>query len=302
MDIIVDESLYDLRLDAYLAQRFDKTRNHFDILIKDSKVKVNDIVTTKSAYKTKINDKISIEDDIKNELEVLAQDIPLNIIYEDDDILIVDKERGMVVHPANGHSDNTLVNAIMYHCKDRLSTINGTVRPGIVHRIDKDTSGVLCICKNDNSHNFIQAQFKEHSNKRLYKAIVKGNLKAKTGTIEQSIGRDKNNRLRFAVDKNGKDAITKYKVLESFNGYDFVECELLTGRTHQIRVHMKYLGHPLIGDTLYGGHDKNFKELDGQVLHACYLDFIHPSTKEKVKFESKLPKYFEEILKKLRNI
>ena len=302
MDIIVDESLYDLRLDAYLAQRFDKTRNHFDILIKDSKVKVNDIVTTKSAYKTKINDKISIEDDIKNELEVLAQDIPLNIIYEDDDILIVDKERGMVVHPANGHSDNTLVNAIMYHCKDRLSTINGTVRPGIVHRIDKDTSGVLCICKNDNSHNFIQAQFKEHSNKRLYKAIVKGNLKAKTGTIEQSIGRDKNNRMRFAVDKNGKNAITKYKVLESFNGYDFVECELLTGRTHQIRVHMKYLGHPLLGDTLYGGHDKNFKELDGQVLHACYLDFIHPSTKEKVKFESKLPKYFEEILKKLRNI
>ena len=302
MDIIVDESLYDLRLDAYLAQRFDKTRNHFDILIKDSKVKVNDIVTTKSAYKTKINDKISIEDDIKNELEVLAQDIPLNIIYEDDDILIVDKERGMVVHPANGHSDNTLVNAIMYHCKDRLSTINGTIRPGIVHRIDKDTSGVLCICKNDNSHNFIQAQFKEHSNKRLYKAIVKGNLKAKTGTIEQSIGRDKNNRMRFAVDKNGKNAITKYKVLESFNGYDFVECELLTGRTHQIRVHMKYLGHPLLGDTLYGGHDKNFKELDGQVLHACYLDFIHPSTKEKVKFESKLPKYFEEILKKLRNI
>ena len=302
MDIIVDESLYDLRLDAYLAQRFDKTRNHFDILIKDSKVKVNDIVTTKSAYKTKINDKISIEDDIKNELEVLAQDIPLNIIYEDDDILIVDKERGMVVHPANGHSDNTLVNAIMYHCKDRLSTINGTVRPGIVHRIDKDTSGVLCICKNDNSHNFIQTQFKEHSNKRLYKAIVKGNLKAKTGTIEQSIGRDKNNRMRFAVDKNGKNAITKYKVLESFNGYDFVECELLTGRTHQIRVHMKCLGHPLLGDTLYGGHDKNFKELDGQVLHACYLDFIHPSTKEKVKFESKLPKYFEEILKKLRNI
>ena len=302
MDIIVDESLYDLRLDAYLAQRFDKTRNHFDILIKDSKVKVNDIVTTKSAYKTKINDKISIEDDIKNELEVLAQDIPLNIIYEDDDILIVDKERGMVVHPANGHSDNTLVNAIMYHCKDRLSTINGTIRPGIVHRIDKDTSGVLCICKNDNSHNFIQAQFKEHSNKRLYKAIVKGNLKEKAGTIEQSIGRDKNNRLRFAVDKNGKNAITKYKVIESFNGYDFVECELLTGRTHQIRVHMKYLCHPLLGDTLYGGHDKNFKELDGQVLHACYLDFIHPSTKEKVKFESKLPKYFEEILKKLRNI
>ena len=302
MDIIVDESLYDLRLDAYLAQKFDKTRNHFDILIKDGKVTVNDIVVKKSSYKTRINDNITIIDDDKNELDVLPQDIPLNIVFEDDDILIIDKERGMVVHPANGHSDNTLVNAIMFHCKDRLSTINGTVRPGIVHRIDKDTSGILCICKNDISHNFIQKQFKEHTNHRKYKAIVKGNLKEKSGTIEQSIGRDRNNRLRFAVDKNGKNAITKYKVLESFNGYDYIECELLTGRTHQIRVHMKHLGHPLLGDTLYGGHDKMFKDIEGQILHAYYLDFIHPSTKEKVVFQSNLPIYFENILSKLKDI
>lgn len=302
MDIIVDESLYDLRLDAYLAQKYDKTRNHFDILIKDSKVKVNDIIITKSSYKTKINDKIVIDDDIKNESNIEAQNIPLDIIYEDDDILVVDKKRGMVVHPANGHKDNTLVNAIIYHCKDRLSTINGTIRPGIVHRIDKDTSGILCICKNDKAHNFIQEQFKNHTNKRLYKAIVKGNLKEKSGTIEQNIARDKHNRLRFAVDKNGKKAITKYKVLESFNGYDYIECELLTGRTHQIRVHMKFLGHPLLADTLYGGSDKNFKDIDGQMLHAYYLDFIHPSTNKKVIFESKLPDYFEDILNKLRKL
>ena len=301
MNILVDESLYDIRLDAYLAQKFDKTRNHFEILIKDGKVKVNGKVITKTSYKTKIDDNIDVVDDIREEIDVVPQDIPLNIIYEDDDILIIDKERGMVVHPANGHNDNTLVNAIMFHCKDRLSTINGVIRPGIVHRIDKDTSGILCICKNDISHNFIQEQFKEHTNTRKYKAIVKGNLKEKIGIIEQPIGRDKNNRLRFAVDKNGKNAITKYKVIESFVGFDFIECELLTGRTHQIRVHMKYLGHPLLGDSLYGGHDKNFKYIDGQVLHAYYLDFIHPTTKKKVAFKSELPIYFENILQKLRN-
>lgn len=302
MDIVVDESLYDIRLDNYLSKRLEKTRNHFELLIKDGKVKLNGDIITKSSYKTKINDKIEVNDDIKKILDIEAQNISLNIIYEDDDILIIDKERGMVVHPSNGHADNTLVNAIMYHCKDRLSSINGCIRPGIVHRIDKDTSGILCICKNDYSHIFIQKQFKEHSNIRKYKAIVNGNLKNKNGVIESSIGRDKNNRLRFSVDKNGKHAITKYTVLESFKGYDLVECELLTGRTHQIRVHMKSLGHPLLGDDLYGGHDKNFKNINGQVLHAYYLAFMHPSTKQQVEFQSNLPIYFENIITKLRNI
>lgn len=302
MKIIVDENLYDIRLDNYLSKKFEKTRNHYDIMIKNEKVAINGKINTKSSYKTKINDIIELEDIDDEVLNVIPQDIPINIIYEDDDILIIDKERGMVVHPSNGHHDNTLVNAIMFHCKDRLSSINGVIRPGIVHRIDKDTSGILCICKNDQSHNFIEEQFKNHTNTRKYKAIVKGNLKNKEGTIEKNIGRDKKNRLRFAVDELGKTAITKYKVIESFKGYDFIECELFTGRTHQIRVHMKYLCCPLLCDTLYGGNDKMFKEITGQILHAYYLDFIHPTTKQKVVFESPLPSYFQNILDKLRKM
>lgn len=290
------------RLDVYIKENSSFSRTYIDLLIKEGYVKVNDILITKSSYKTKLSDNIDITEKEVTKLDLNPEDIPLNIIYEDDDILIIDKERGMVVHPSNGHSNNTLVNAILYHCNDNLSSINGVIRPGIVHRIDKDTSGILCICKNDSSHKNIAAQFAEHSNIRKYKAIVRGNMKQEEGVIEKSIGRDKRNRLRMAIDENGKNAITEYKVIERFESYTLIECNLKTGRTHQIRVHMKDLGYPLLGDLVYGKVDKNFKDLNGQILHAYYLELNHPTTNERMAFESKLPKYFEDVLDKIRKL
>ena len=290
------------RLDVYIKENSSFSRTYIDLLIKEGYVKVNGILITKSSYKTKLSDNIDITEKEVTKLDLNPEDIPLNIIYEDDDILIIDKERGMVVHPSNGHSNNTLVNAILYHCNDNLSSINGVIRPGIVHRIDKDTSGILCICKNDFSHKNIAAQFAEHSNIRKYKAIVRGNIKQDEGVIDKPIGRDKRNRLRMAIDENGKNAITEYKVIERFESYTLIECNLKTGRTHQIRVHMKDLGHPLLGDLVYGKVDKNFKDLNGQVLHAYYLEINHPTTNERMVFESKLPKYFEDVLEKIRKL
>ena len=290
-----------LRLDIYIKNNTDFSRNYISSLIEEEYVKVNDVIVTKPSYKTKLNDVIDI---IEKEIEVLniePENIPLNIIYEDDDLLIIDKERGMVVHPSNGHYKGTLVNAIMYHCKNNLSTINGIVRPGIVHRIDKDTSGILCICKNDASHRNIAEQFSEHTNVRKYKAIVKGAINNLEGIINKPIGRDKRNRLRMAVDANGKSAITKYKVLKKYKNYTYIECELKTGRTHQIRVHMKDMGYPLLGDLTYGKVDKSFKSLDGQILHAYYLEINHPKTNEIMVFTSELPEYFEKILERLDN-
>ena len=208
----------------------------------------------------------------------------------------------MVVHPSNGHLSQTLVNAILYHCKDNLSSINGVIRPGIVHRIDKDTSGILCICKNDLSHKNIAKQFAEHTNVRKYKAIVRGNILQNEGIINKPIGRDKRNRLRMAIDKAGKEAITEYRVIEKYDNYTLIECNLKTGRTHQIRVHMKDLGHPILGDLVYGKPDKNFKELNGQILHAYYLEFNHPRTNERMIFLSNLPEYFNKVLNKIKNL
>lgn len=290
------------RLDIFVKENSEFSRTYIDTLIKEGYVKINDIVVLKSSYKTKQSDVIDITEKEIEELDLKPENIPLNILYEDEDILIIDKERGMVVHPSNGHSSNTLVNAILYHCKDNLSSINGVIRPGIVHRIDKDTSGILCICKNDNSHKNIAKQFEEHTNVRKYKAIVRGIISQNEGIISKPIGRDKRNRLRMAIDANGKLAITEYKVIERFNIYTLIECNLKTGRTHQIRVHMKDLGYPILGDLVYGKVDKNFRNINGQILHAYYLELNHPRTGERLKFESKLPSYFIEVLDKIKKM
>lgn len=299
--IISNEKNTNIRLDNYLKDHCEFSRTYIATLIEEGYVKVNDIIIEKPSYKTKLNDKIDVEDKEIEVLDILPEDIPLSILYEDDDILIVDKARGMVVHPSNGHYSGTLVNAIMYHCKDNLSSINGVIRPGIVHRIDMDTSGILCICKNDNSHKNVATQFAEHTNVRKYRAIVRGVIK-EDGTIDKPIGRDKRNRLRMAIDPLGKEAKTYYKVLERYNGYTYIECELFTGRTHQIRVHMKDKGFPLLGDTTYGKVDRNFQKLDGQVLHAYYLELTHPSNGKRMVFESRNPQYFEEILDKIKKM
>lgn len=233
------------------------------------------------------------------EPEIEAENIPLDILYEDDDLLMVNKPKGMVVHPSAGHLTGTLVNAVMYHCKDCLSGINGVMRPGIVHRIDMDTTGVLVICKNDKAHNHVAAQLKEHSITRKYRAIVHGVIKEEEGTVDASIGRHPVERKKMAAGvKNGKRAVTHYRVLQRFRNHTYIECQLETGRTHQIRVHMASIGHPLLGDTVYGPA-KNPLHLQGQTLHAQVLGLIHPSTGEYLEVEAPLPEYFEKLLKSL---
>ena len=233
-------------------------------------------------------------------LDILPENIPLDILYEDDDVLVINKPKGMVVHPANGHTSGTLVNAIMYHCQGNLSGINGVMRPGIVHRIDKDTTGALLVCKNDTAHRDLAQQLKAHTIKRRYRAIVAGNLKEDEGTVEGPIGRHPIDRKKMAINyKNGKDAVTHYKVLERFGNATYIECRLETGRTHQIRVHMTSLGHPLLGDEIYGS-GKNPYHLQGQTLHAMVLGFVHPRTGEYMEFSAPLPEYFLNLLEKLR--
>ncbi|MBR5015272.1 MAG: RluA family pseudouridine synthase, partial [Clostridia bacterium] len=233
------------------------------------------------------------------EIEAKPQDIPLDIFYEDDDLLVVNKPKGMVVHPAAGNPDGTLVNALLFHCKGSLSGINGEIRPGIVHRIDKDTSGLLVVAKNDATHQKLAEQIKEHSFTRCYKAVVHGNIKDDEGTIDAPIGRSPKDRKKMAVtDKNSREAVTHFKVLERFKDYTYIECKLETGRTHQIRVHMAYRGNPVAGDTLYGPKNTP-KDLNGQCLHAYKLGFVHPKTGEYLEFEAPLPEYFEKFLKKV---
>ena len=236
------------------------------------------------------------------EAEITAQEMPLDILYEDEDVILINKPKGMVVHPAAGHYEGTLVNGLMHHCREQLSGINGVMRPGIVHRIDMDTTGVLIVCKNDLAHNSIAEQLKVHSITRKYYAVVFGSLKDDEGTIHAPIGRHPNDRKKMSINsKNGKDAVTHYKVLERFHGYTLVECRLETGRTHQIRVHMASLGHPLLGDQVYGPAKQPFR-LQGQTLHAGVLGFLHPRTGEYMEFSAPLPKYFEELLEKLRRL
>ncbi len=289
----------DERIDKWISNVLtDLSRTYIQKCIKEGQVFVND-VPRKASYRLKVDDEIVFQIPEAVEPAVEAEDIPLSVLYEDEDVLIVDKPKGMVVHPAPGHYSGTLVNAVLYHCKGQLSGINGVLRPGIVHRIDRDTTGSLVICKNDRAHREIAVQLKDHSMTRSYRAIVHGVLKADEGTVDAAIGRDEKDRRRMAVnEKNGKPAVTHYKVLERFREYTYIECRLETGRTHQIRVHMTSIGHPLLGDEVYGSRKSPFR-LEGQTLHAYTLGFIHPSTQEYLEVCAPLPGYFAHLLEVL---
>lgn len=289
-----------VRIDRYLAAQCpEMSRSYLQKLLKDQKVSA-DHKAVKANHKVLPGQEIIVEIPDAEPLDIQPENIPLDILYEDPYLLVVNKPKGMVVHPAAGHTGGTLVNAVMAHCGENLSGINGVLRPGIVHRIDKDTTGALLVCKTDEVHRDLAAQLKEHSIKRRYRAIVRGNLKEATGTIEGPIGRHPTDRKKMAVNyKNGKDAVTHYKVLERFGQYTYVECRLETGRTHQIRVHMSSIGHPLLGDTVYGAGKDSF-HLEGQTLHAMILGFVHPVTHEYMEFSAPLPEYFLKLLEKLR--
>ncbi|MBN7572682.1 RNA pseudouridine synthase [Clostridium sp. 2-1] len=296
---IVDEKDRGERIDKYLAEIFvDKSRSFIQGLIEKDGIKVNN-KTPKSNYKLRALDEIEVTFSEPEVLKVEAEEIPINILYEDKDVVVVNKPQGMVVHPAPGNYNGTLVNALLYHCKD-LSSINGIIRPGIVHRIDKDTSGVLVVAKNDEAHNKLSEQLKDHSMKREYYALVEGRLKNDKGIIDKPLARNKRDRLKIGIVEGGKRAVTHYEVLERFNGYTLIKCILETGRTHQIRVHMASIGFPLVGDPLYGFKKQRFK-LKGQMLHAKTLGFVHPSKNEYMEFTTELPEYFQEIIEKLRN-
>lgn len=291
-----------MRLDQYIAKNcMDLSRSYIQKLIKDNLVTVNDVIQNKNKTPIQTGNLIVVSLPDPTELEIKPQNIPLDILYEDDDVLVVNKPKGMVVHPAPGHYDDTLVNAVLFHCKDNLSGINGVLRPGIVHRIDKDTTGALIVCKNDKSHQKIADQLRTHSITRSYRAIVYNNFSEDEGTVNAPIGRHPTNRKkRMVTAKNSKEAITHYKVLDHLNRkFNYIECRLETGRTHQIRVHMSHIGHPLLGDEVYGPANTKYKNLQGQTLHAATIGFVHPTTEEYMEFSAPLPDYFEKLLKTL---
>ncbi|MCI6499523.1 MAG: RluA family pseudouridine synthase [Lachnospiraceae bacterium] len=285
-----------VRIDKVLSEEFpDISRSFIQKLIKDEKITVNG-KTIKSNYKTAASDMINIEIPDAVEPDILPENIPLDIVYEDEDIIVINKPKGMVVHPAPGHYSGTMVNALMYHCKDNLSGINGVLRPGIVHRIDMDTTGIIVACKNDFSHRSLAEQLKEHSITRKYEAIVYNGFKEKTGTVDAPIARNPIDRKKMAIDRvNGRNAVTHYTVIKNLKGYAHIECQLETGRTHQIRVHMASIKHPLLGDSVYGPAKCPYN-LTGQTLHARTLGFIHPRTGKYVEFTSELPDYFNKLL------
>lgn len=286
----------DERLDKWMSSAIaDLSRSYIQKCIKDNQVLING-KPQKASYRLKVDDEIVFHIPKAMEPAIEAENIPLSILYEDPDLLIVDKPKGMVVHPAPGHYSGTLVNAVMYHCRDNLSGINGVLRPGIVHRIDRDTTGSLIICKNDHAHNSIAEQLKEHTITRKYRAIVHGVIDAEEGTVNAPIGRDPKDRKKMAInEQNGKPAITHYKVLRRFQEYTYIECQLETGRTHQIRVHMSSIGHPLLGDEVYSQR-KSLYHLCGQTLHAMVIGFIHPSSGEYLEITAPLPDYFDHLL------
>lgn len=295
---IDDEKYLNVRLDKFVLDYFGEkyTRSFVQKLILDEKITVNDKLV-KSGYKLKLNDKISISDFEIKKLDIVKQNIDLDIVYEDKDIIVVNKAQGMIVHPAPNVYLDTLVNALMYHCKD-LSSINGVERPGIVHRIDKDTSGLLVIAKNDFSHKFLSEQFKVHSIRREYVALVHGIIKNYKGKISNNIGRHPKDRIKMAVVIEGKNAITDYVTLRRYNKCTLILCKLHTGRTHQIRVHMSHIGHPIVGDPIYGVKNDKIYSL-GQLLHARVIGFIHPRTKKYMEFKVGLPEYFRNIINNL---
>lgn len=289
-----------IRVDKFLSEQIpDKSRSFISSLINDGNALVNGNVISKS-YLLKNGDCVSVSIPEAVEYSAKAENIPLEIVYEDDDLIVVNKPKGMVVHPAAGNYSGTLVNALLYHCKGQLSGINGVLRPGIVHRIDKNTSGLLVAAKSDIAHNSLTAQLKEHSVRREYRAVVYGSFKESEGRVDLPIGRSTNDRKKMSVTyKNSKNAVTNYRVLEQLQGFSYLSCVLETGRTHQIRVHMAYLGHPLAGDEVYGPK-KVIQSLNGQCLHAKTLGFIHPTKEKYMEFDSKLPDYFTDFLSKNR--
>ena len=287
------------RLDAYLAANLEATTRSAAVkLIEGGQVQVNGKVPAKN-YKLRGNEEIAVELPDPEPIALVAQDIPLDIVYEDADVIVVNKPKGLVVHPAPGHPDGTLVNALMFHCGDSLSGIGGELRPGIVHRIDRDTSGLIIAAKNDLAHQGLSNQLQDHTLSRIYHCIVTGNLRENSGTVDAPIGRHPVDRKKMAVVADGRRAVTHWTVLERFQGYTYVECRLETGRTHQIRVHMAHTGHPILGDTVYGNR-KPVPGLQGQCLHAVGLRFIHPRTGEPVELGCGLTEEFEAQLKKLR--
>ena len=288
------------RLDKFLSVIYSgQSRTFFQKLIKSGNVTVNGDTVEKNSFAVSMDDIITVTIPETKSIDILPEDIPLDILYEDEDVLIVNKPKGMVVHPCPGHYSHTLVNGVMYHCRDSLSGINGVIRPGIVHRIDKDTTGSLIVCKNDSAHMDIAKQIKEHTVRRIYRGIVLGKVVDDTGRIEGNIGRHPKDRKKMAVVPEGKHAVTHYRVLKRFSKYTYIECQLETGRTHQIRVHMASIHHPLVGDTVYGPEKSPF-HLQGQTLHAMTIGFIHPRTREYMEVTAPLPEYFEKILKDLR--
>ena len=288
------------RIDRFLSGNLeDLSRSYIQKLLKEGNIEV-DGKPVKANYKVSPGEEITVRLPEPENTEILPEDIPLDILYEDDDILVVNKPKGMVVHPSAGHSSHTLVNALMFHCKDRLSGINGVLRPGIVHRIDMDTTGSLLVCKNDHAHQVLAEQLKEHSITRRYHAVVHGNLKEDTGTVSAPIGRHPTDRKKMSTRAvHARSAVTHYRVLERFGDYTYIECELETGRTHQIRVHMASIGHPILGDAVYGPARCPFR-LQGQTLHAKTLGIRHPSTGEYMEFDAPLPEYFRKLLDTLR--
>ncbi len=301
-EFLIKEEKEAERIDKFLSEAIgDLSRSFLQKLLKEQQVMVNE-KPVKANYRLRTGDRIRVCVPPCEELNIEPENIPLDILYEDEDLLVVNKPKGMVVHPSAGHTSHTLVNGVLYHCQGNLSGINGVLRPGIVHRIDKDTTGALVICKNDLVHRELAEQLKEHTIKRRYRAIVLGNFKEEEGTVEGPIGRHPVDRKKMAINyKNGKDAVTHYRVLERFGNYSYIECRLETGRTHQIRVHMTSIGHPLLGDLVYAPSQKNGFHLEGQTLHAQILGFYHPVQKKYMEFEAPLPDYFVKLLKNLRN-
>ena len=290
----------------YSGNRIDKALSMMDSnlsrmtvqrLINDGKILVNN-KSVKVSYKTKVGDEITIEEEEPQKIDIVAQDIPIDVLYEDKDIIVVNKPKGMVVHPANGNPDGTVVNAIMNLCGDSLSGIGGKIRPGIIHRLDKDTSGVLIVAKNDNAHVNISNQIKNRETKKYYIALVRGVIKENEATINMPIGRSKKDRKKMAVTKDGKEAITHFRVIKRYDNYTLLEIKIDTGRTHQIRVHLAEIGHPVVGDYIYS-NGKNPFGVEGQMLHAKQIEFKHPSTGKQMKIEAPVPDYFNEIIEKL---
>lgn len=296
---IVDEELVGIRIDKAVSQKdLSISRSVVDKLIKDGKILVNG-KTTKASYKLNLKDEITIKKEPPKELEIKAEAIPLDIVFEDKDILVVNKQKGLVVHPGNGNPDGTLVNAIMNYCKDSLSGIGGAIRPGIVHRIDKDTSGLLIVAKNDEAHINMSEQIKAHKVKKTYIALVRGVVKTNQATIDMPISRSTSDRTKMAVNKNGKNAITHFEVLERFKNYTLLKVNIETGRTHQIRVHLSQIGYPIVGDYVYS-NGKNPFGVVGQMLHSYCLEFLHPITKEPLVLKAELPEYFQNVIETLR--